>query len=129
RLVLVDNGTAKDYDGSMENYIDFVLGRNQPKGEGKVKGPKLDKKAAAKARDDLRLLKNKVTTTEAAMVQLQAQMTLIDHAMFDPSSASPELATLTMSELSRRRSAVADDLASAEAEWIEAGEALDSLMT
>ncbi|MEP7222597.1 MAG: ribosomal protection-like ABC-F family protein [Novosphingobium sp.] len=129
RLVLVDNGTAKDYDGSMENYIDFVLGRNQPKGDAKVKGPKLDKKAAAKARDDLRLLKNKVSAAEKAMAGLQAQIKLLDHAMFDPASAAPELAKLTMSELSRRRAAVADELDTAEAEWIEAGEALDALMT
>src|SRR6187549_3613272 len=31
RLVLVDDGTAADYPGSIEDYIDFVLGRNQPK--------------------------------------------------------------------------------------------------
>ena len=31
RLVLVDDGTATEYAGSIEDYIDFVLGRNQPK--------------------------------------------------------------------------------------------------
>jgi ATP-binding cassette subfamily F protein 3 len=31
RLVLVDDGKAVDYNGSIDDYIDFVLGRNQPK--------------------------------------------------------------------------------------------------
>ena len=33
RLVLVEDGGATDYAGSIDDYIDFVLGRNQPKGE------------------------------------------------------------------------------------------------
>ncbi len=37
RLVLVDDGKAVDYAGSIEDYIDFVLGRNQPKAEAKPK--------------------------------------------------------------------------------------------
>jgi ATP-binding cassette subfamily F protein 3 len=38
RLVLVDGGLAQPYDGSMEDYIDFVLGRNQPKADASAKG-------------------------------------------------------------------------------------------
>ena len=55
RLVLVDGGTAKDYAGSIEDYIDFVLGRNQPKGEARPKGEKKDRKAVAKAREEARV--------------------------------------------------------------------------
>jgi len=55
RLVLVDGGTAREYAGSMEDYIDFILGRNQPRdgasgdggGGGKGKGGKQDRKASA----------------------------------------------------------------------------------
>ena len=47
RLVLVDGGTAREYAGSMDDYIDFILGR-KPKGEvikgagagGKPGGPR-----------------------------------------------------------------------------------------
>ena len=38
RLVLVDDGTAADYPGSIEDYIDFVLGRNQPKADAPAEG-------------------------------------------------------------------------------------------
>ncbi len=40
RLVLVDHGQAKDYPGSIDDYIDFVLGRNQPKRPLRPKPPK-----------------------------------------------------------------------------------------
>jgi ATP-binding cassette subfamily F protein 3 len=45
--------------------------------------------------------------------------------MFDPGSAEPELASLPMSELSRRRKQIALDLAAAEARWIEYSERLE----
>ena len=54
-------------------------------------------------------------------------MSEIDRAMFDPSSASAELAKLTMSELSRRRAKTADELAQAEASWLESNEMLETL--
>ena len=129
RLVLVDGGTAKEYAGSVEDYIDFILGRNQPRGNGdaKVKGTKQDRKATAKAREDLRVLKKQVSETEARMAAVQAQLSAIDHAMFDPASAVADLAKLTMGELSRRRGTVAAELEAAEAEWLAASTALDAM--
>ncbi len=50
RLVLVDNGTAKEYSGSMEDYIDFVLGTGQPKKDGEAKPKKGKSGATAKER-------------------------------------------------------------------------------
>jgi ATP-binding cassette subfamily F protein 3 len=47
RLVLVDDGAATPYDGSMEDYIDFVLGRNQPKADTPAKGAATSAKPAA----------------------------------------------------------------------------------
>ena len=120
RLVLVDHGTAVDYPGSMEDYIDFVLGRNQPKGNGeaKPKASKQDKKASAQQREAERALKKKVSEAETAVAKLQAQVSALDRAMFDPKSATPDLARLAMGELSRRRAAQADELERAEAAWL-----------
>src|SRR5215213_4119572 len=53
RLVLVDDGTAAEYPGSIEDYIDFVLGRNQPKKDRGPK-PKKDRRADARSREDAR---------------------------------------------------------------------------
>ncbi len=129
RLVLVDGGTAKEYAGSVEDYIDFILGRNQPRGTGepKAKGTKQDRKATARAREDLRVLKKQVSETEARMATVQAQLSAIDHAMFDPASAAADLAKLTMGELSRRRGTAASELEAAEADWLAASTALDAM--
>ena len=119
RLVLVDDGKAVDYNGSIDDYIDFILGRNQPKAakDAKPKG-----KAAAKARDAAAALKKKAAEAEAASARLAAQCSALDQAMFDPRQAAPELAALPMSELASRRARVAADLEAAEARWIEASE-------
>lgn len=127
RLVLVDNGTASDYAGSMEDYIDFVLGRNQPKADGGVRPEKKDRKAAAEARELARLARKAVTEAEAAMARQQKQLSAIDQAMFAPDSAAPELRDLTMGELSRRRAMVAKALEAAEQEWLDAAERLEGL--
>jgi ATP-binding cassette, subfamily F, member 3 len=131
RLVLVDDGTAKPFDGAMSDYIDFVLGRNQPKtdAEGKPKGGgKADRKANAQLREQLRGLKKKVIDAEAQMAKLQAEISAFDRAMFEPASATGELAKLSMSELSRRRGQAAGKLEDVEAGWMEASEAYETAM-
>ncbi|QNM81850.1 ABC-F family ATP-binding cassette domain-containing protein [Sphingomonas sabuli] len=125
RLVLVDNGAANEFTGSIDDYIDLVLGRNQPSANAKPKAAKQDRKAAAKAREDARALKKAVAEAEAASARLTLECSAIDRAMFDPSCARPELASLPMSELSRRRAKVAADLEAAEARWLEVSEQLD----
>lgn len=127
RLVLVDAGTATEYNGSMRDYMDFILGINQPKGEPKAKISKKDKKAEAFHRDQVRKVENKVKAAEKAVAELQAQCSDIDRAMFDPASAKPELAKLTMSELARRRASVGEQLTAAEAVWLESHEKLEAL--
>jgi ATP-binding cassette subfamily F protein 3 len=126
RLVLVDNGTAADYPGSMEDYIDFVLGRNQPKAESRPKGEKKDRKAAARAREEARQAARDVAQAEAAIARLQAQASAIDRAMFDPASAEAALRDLAMGELARRRATITEELAQAEAAWLAASERADS---
>jgi ATP-binding cassette subfamily F protein 3 len=125
RLVLVEHGGATEYAGSVDDYIDLVLGRNQPSAEAKAKQPKQDRKAAAKAREQARALQKAAAEAEATSARLMAQCSAIDRAMFDPVSAPAELAALPMSELSRRRSRLAAELEAAEARWLEVSEQLD----
>jgi ATP-binding cassette subfamily F protein 3 len=130
RLVLVDGGTAKPYDGDIENYIDFILGRNQPKtgqsGQPKEKGTSQDRKARAMARDEFKALKKKQTDAESAVNKIQAELAQVDRAMFEPSAAIPALAKLPMSELSQRRGKLAQELEKAEEAWMLAGEKLEA---
>ncbi|HVL79255.1 MAG TPA: ABC-F family ATP-binding cassette domain-containing protein [Sphingomicrobium sp.] len=127
RLVLVENGGAAEFAGSIDDYIDLVLGRNQPPAEARPKQPKRDRKAAAKAREDARALKKAAAEAESASARLMAQCSAIDRAMFDPASAPAELAALPMSELSRRRAKLAAELEAAEARWLEVSEQLEKV--
>jgi ATP-binding cassette subfamily F protein 3 len=125
RLVLVDNGTAVDYAGSIEDYIDFVLGRNQPKAEGRPKADKKDRKAAARAREDARQIGRAVADAEAAIARLHAQAAGLDRALADPASAEPALRALNMGELARRRADITRELEAAEQAWLTASEQLE----
>jgi ATP-binding cassette, subfamily F, member 3 len=127
RLVLVEDKKALDYNGSIEDYIDAVLGRGPSKADAKPKFVKNDRKAAAKAREDALALKRAASDAEAESARLAEQCSAIDRAMFDPAGADPVLAKLPMSELSQRRAKVTADLAAAEARWVEACEALEGV--
>jgi ATP-binding cassette subfamily F protein 3 len=124
RLVLVDDGKAVEFGGSIEDYIDLVLGRNQP-APAKVKGAKPDRKSAAKVREDLRNWRKTASDAEKESQRLAALCSALDRAMFDPKGAEPALAALSMSELSRRRAKLGEELAAAEARWVEASEQLE----
>jgi ATP-binding cassette subfamily F protein 3 len=130
RLVLVDEGTAKTFDGAMSDYIDFVLGRNQPKGDGdKAKGSsggKADRKASAQLREQLRGLKKKVIDAESQMAKLSAEISAFDLAMFEPARARADLAKLSMGELSRQRGIAAAKLQEVEAGWMAASEVYEA---
>jgi len=127
RLVLVEHGMAVDYAGSIDDYIDFVLGRNQPKAEKRAKTSKAERKAEFKARDVSQSLKKAAADAEAASVRLATMRSALDQAMSDPAAAEPELASLPMTELSRRRTKVAAELEEAEALWLEISEQLDQI--
>jgi ATP-binding cassette subfamily F protein 3 len=128
RLVLVEDGGATDYAGSIDDYIDFVLGRNQPKADGKLpKQAKPDRKADARAKEQARALKKQAAEAEAASARLAAQCSAIDRAMFDPAAAEPALAALPIGELAQRRAAIAAELEAAEARWLEVSEQLETV--
>ncbi|MGN3975018.1 ABC-F family ATP-binding cassette domain-containing protein [Tsuneonella sp. SYSU-LHT278] len=120
RLVLVDEGTAKEYSGSIEDYIDFVLGRNQPRVAPAAK-PKKDKRAAAKDREAARLARSDVTKSEKAIARLQERITALDAALASP----PRAGGPSPADLMRERAAVAADMEAAEMQWLEAQENLE----
>ncbi|OJW68929.1 MAG: glycosyl transferase family 1 [Sphingomonadales bacterium 63-6] len=126
RLVLVDGGLAKDYSGSMEDYIDFVLGRNQPKKDGGGKATKPGAKSSGKSQAQARFFKSELGRVEKSISKLQAQCTEIDRAMYEPANASPQLAGKPMGELLSQRAKVAAELEELEAEWLALGEKLEN---
>ncbi|MBM6577387.1 ABC-F family ATP-binding cassette domain-containing protein [Microvirga sp. SRT01] len=125
RLVLVDEGTAKEFDGSLDDYIAFIL-KGEPNKPGESKADrKAGKKAAAEARDRDLALRKTVRDLEEDTARLTKERNAIDRAMFDPSGAEPRFAKLSMSDLNRRRAEVQAKLETTEAKWLEASEALE----
>ena len=133
RLVLVDSGTAKDFDGSIEDYIAFVLAK-EPAGsrrEGANGEPRLNKKdqrkANAEAREKGQAARKNARHAEAELERLTTLRSAIELAMFDPSAADATLARLNMTDLMKRRGETAKQIQAAEAAWLAASEALEKI--
>ncbi|WP_294274320.1 ABC-F family ATP-binding cassette domain-containing protein [uncultured Sphingomonas sp.] len=127
RLVLVDNGTAKEFDGSLDDYIAFVLKGDAGQGDAASKADRAaSKKASAEQRERFNAMKKTLRGIEDEMAKLTRERDALDKAMNDPASAEPRHAKLSMGELNKRRAEVVDKLAEAETRWMEAGEAMEA---
>ncbi|WP_374942655.1 ABC-F family ATP-binding cassette domain-containing protein [Sphingomonas sp.] len=122
RLVLVDDGTAREFDGTLDDYIDFVL-KGDPKPVAKAKK---DKKAEAAQRERDLALRKTVRELEEETARLTKERGAVDRAMFDPAGAEPRFAKLSMGDLNKRRAEVQAKLEASEARWLEASEALET---
>ncbi|MDR6510114.1 ATP-binding cassette subfamily F protein 3 [Novosphingobium capsulatum] len=130
RLVLVDDGAAVPYDGSMEDYIDFVLGRNQPKADAAAKpaaSPKTEaEKAAAQAAWQARReLGKQIAKAEKDMAKLQARIADIDAALADPAKATGQLKGMNLGAMGKLREELEAELARVEAQWLAWSEQVD----
>ena len=132
RLVLVDNGRATDFEGSLDDYTAQVLGKTDAPRAGGGPASKRDKKderrAAAAAREATAGLRKAVQTAEAETAKLTQRRQAIDRALFDPATALPGDAKRTAADLMRERGDVERRLAASEANWLAASEALDTGM-
>lgn len=131
RLVLVDAGAATPYDGSMEDYIDFVLGRNQRRKDatparGGQAAPA--KKSPGLSRDELKALRKRVTEAETRLTRVQTRIAALDAALLDPVKATGDLKGLAIGQLGQRHAAASAELEGAEEAWLEASAALEAVM-
>ncbi len=124
RLVLVDEGTAKEFDGTIDDYIALILG-NSAKEKAKKANKKDDRKAAAEAREKAQVLKKDAQAIERDLARLTEQRDTLDAAM--AGKATPALAKLTMAQLMKRRASLDTEIEVAEMKWMEANEALEAL--
>ena len=123
RLVLVDNGTAREFDGTLDDYVALVLAK-EPRSEGKA-ARKEDRRAAAEKRESDKAWRKQARDAEAEIARLGTERSTVERAMFDPSSAEKSLAGLAMSDLMKRRAALTERIEAAEAKWLEANEAVE----
>jgi ATP-binding cassette subfamily F protein 3 len=118
RLVLVDGGTASEYAGSMEDYIDFVLGRNQPKVAAKGAAPAA--KPSGASWEEMRELGKQVKKAETAIARFQKQIAEIDATLAHPPAGS------SIAELAKRRAGLCGELEALEAQWLTLTERIEA---
>ena len=111
RLVLVENGDATEYAGSVDDYIDFVLGRSRPSRRSRNSNAttaRLRRKRAKMHVRSRKLLRK--PKRRARAWRRNAPHSIVRCSIRQTHRRSSR--TLPMSELSKRRAQLASDLAS-----------------
>jgi len=121
RLWLVDKGTVKTYDGSLDDYRALQLEKERKStkatdGDGDER--KLERKRRAEARAKIAPLKKQAEALESQIDKLQSKLIATDKALSVEGlfTTDPEMAV----QLSQIRSKVEKDLEIIEVEWLEA---------
>ena len=135
RLWLVADGTVRPYDGDLDDYRRFVVGRSSGDGgerdnenkaarENSSKG-KIVRRDAAAVRSQRAPLKRAAESAEYRLNQATRQKADIETKMAD--STLYEGAPERLAELGRKLSAAERSISEAEADWLLAAEALETL--
>jgi len=123
RLVLVADGTAQEFDGTLDDYRDQVLGAGAAKGSngGSAKrgNRKDERRLAAAAREQTKALRKAVVQAEAEVKRLLQKRDEIDVMLSAGAEGS------SASDLMKTRGVVARTLADAERRWLEASEGVE----
>ena len=125
RLVLVDGGTAREYAGNMDDYIDFILGR-KPKGDGIRSDAAKGRPATPKTVAQTRFAQSELDKAEKALTRASAEVERLDAQVLDASS-KPGADGAKLQSLLTARAKAADALAAAEQDWLAAGTALEAI--
>jgi ATP-binding cassette subfamily F protein 3 len=126
RLLLVDGGTAKEFDGTLDDYRDTILASAQGRGEDgekptKRENRKAERRLSAEMRERNQALRKTAAQAEAEIARLAKRRAEIDAQLAAPqANGSP-----SVSELMKSRAEVERNLASAEHRWLEASEAAE----
>ena len=126
RLVLVDDGTAKEFDGSLDEYRDLVLGVGESRAGGRGKSTaqpdrKGVRRLAAEASNCVKALCKVATVAEAELKQLWRRRDEIDAALASP----PANGARPVGELMKIRAEIERDVKAAEERWFVASEAAE----
>ena len=121
RLVLVDAGEAREFDGSLDDYMAFIL-----KGSPDAAKPAKGKKPSPEARDRDLALRRTIRELEADTARLSADRDAIDRAMAEPAAAEPRFSRLSMTDLGKRRAELQAKIDATEARWLDAQEQLEA---
>ena len=133
RLLLVDGGAVREFDGTLEDYAKFVVSGGEPAKPVSATGAaaggnrKEDRRAAAELREATQGLRKRVKEAETEIARLQKSIREIDEAL--GGTPTPALKLMTMGQLMKRRGDVERLLEAVEVDWVEASEALEAAMS
>ena len=127
RLVLVDGGTAAEFDGSLDDYVAFILRG----GTTDIKVVTTDRKQVAPGinatRGREKDLRRAADAAEAEVLRLCGLRDAIDRAMNEPAAAEQTLSGLPMGQLMKRRAEIEAEVQAAELAWLDASSAMEAL--
>jgi ATP-binding cassette subfamily F protein 3 len=126
RLVLIDGGTASEFDGNLDDYRAMVLGSRRAdaedgRGSAKRVSRKEERRMTAEAREQNKALGKAVKQAETEVKRLLQRRTEIDQMLSAPQSNSGT----PVSVLMKTRAEVERHLATAEHRWLEASDAAE----
>ncbi|MCU7960315.1 MAG: ATP-binding cassette domain-containing protein [gamma proteobacterium symbiont of Bathyaustriella thionipta] len=128
QLLLVDDGKVSEYQGSLDDYSDWLLKKvkSNRSSEDKSKGheKKQQRQASAQRRKQRQPLKNKLKKTESRLQQLETSLLAIDKQLSDPQLYQDGHDSLT--ELTQKKSALQQQQEQLEEDWLNLSEALDT---
>jgi ATP-binding cassette subfamily F protein 3 len=125
RLVLVGGGTAREFDGSLDDYRAMVLGVALQRDEGATAASsgasRPNKQQRAAERENAKALRKQVVAAEAEMQKLWQRRAEIDTLLASPQAHADR----PIAELMKSRAEIERGLAAAEASWLAASEAAE----
>ena len=122
RLWLVADGTAKPYDGDLDDYRGLLAERARPV---RTEAPtrRDDRRDRAQARVQTAPLRKQAKDAEAALARLSAERARLEAKLADPALYAPGRAA-DVTAANTRLAAIAREIEAAEMAWLEAEEAL-----
>ena len=127
RLWLVADGTAKPWEGDLDDYRRYLLEtpRAAPEEQERAAEPaKRDaRRAAAERRQALAPLKRALREAEQRLATVAARKATLDRELADPATYAAE--SRPVADLLRAQAEAAQSLAAAEADWLAAAEAVE----
>jgi len=125
RLWLVADGTARSFDGDLDEYRALLVERARPAGKAEAGTRRDDRRERAEARAAVAPLRKRARDAESRIARLREEKLKIEAKLADPSLyAANRVAEVTAANT--RLAAIARETAIAEEEWLAAEEALES---
>ena len=125
RLWLVADGTARPFEGDLDEYRALLAERNRPISKTDSGSRREERRGRAEARAALAPLRRQAREAESALERLSAERARIERALADPRLYAPGRGA-DIAAANARLAAIARESESAEAAWLAAQEALEA---